>query len=404
MDNFDIAIIGAGASGLFAGALIGKERKTIIVEKNSTAGKKLLLTGAGKCNFTNMDNRSKFLKAFGEKGPFLKFALKAFDNQSCIEYFKRKGLEVSITEEGKVYPKSQNASDIRDIFLNDIRFNEHFLLKNSKMLDVYKRKNEFIIETEDNQISANNVILCTGGKAYPETGSTGDGYKIASKLGHSIVSPVPALTPLMIKSHSLKKYSGVTLYRKTVSLDRKGNKAHKETGDILITHNGFSGPAILNISKYIKAGDKIRINLSNMDVGQTDKRIIDLSNKYPKKSIKNIIKLLDIPESISSYLCDSNNISTRKKASQLTKEKRKEICRNICELSFVVKKKYGFEKAMITSGGISLDEVNPKSMESLLVKGLYFAGEILDIDGKTGGYNLQAAFSTAFLASRNVTV
>jgi hypothetical protein len=141
-----------------------------------------------------------------------------------------------------------------------------------------------------------------------------------------------------------------------------------------------------------------------MDVGQTDKRIIDLSNKYPKKSIKNIIKLLDIPESISSYLCDSNNISTRKKASQLTKEKRKEICRNICELSFVVKKKYGFEKAMITSGGISLDEVNPKSMESLLVKGLYFAGEILDIDGKTGGYNLQAAFSTAFLASRNVTV
>jgi hypothetical protein len=404
MDNFDIAIIGAGASGLFAGALIGKERKTIIVEKNSTAGKKLLLTGAGKCNFTNMDNRSKFLKAFGEKGPFLKFALKAFDNQSCIEYFKRKGLEVSITEEGKVYPKSQNASDIRDIFLNDIRFNEHFLLKNSKMLDVYKRKNEFIIETEDNQISANNVILCTGGKAYPETGSTGDGYKIASKLGHSIVSPVPALTPLMIKSHSLKKYSGVTLYRKTVSLDRKGNKAHKETGDILITHNGFSGPAILNISKYIKARDKIRINLSNMDVGQTDKRIIDLSNKYPKKSIKNIIKLLDIPESISSYLCDSNNISTRKKASQLTKEKRKEICRNICELSFVVKKKYGFEKAMITSGGISLDEVNPKSMESLLVKGLYFAGEILDIDGKTGGYNLQAAFSTAFLASRNVTV
>jgi hypothetical protein len=404
MDNFDIAIIGAGASGLFAGALIGKERKTIIVEKNSTAGKKLLLTGAGKCNFTNMDNRSKFLKAFGEKGPFLKFALKAFDNQSCIEYFKRKGLEVSITEEGKVYPKSQNASDIRDIFLNDIRFNEHFLLKNSKMLDVYKRKNEFIIETEDNQISANNVILCTGGKAYPETGSTGDGYKIASKLGHSIVSPVPALTPLMIKSHSLKKYSGVTLYRKTVSLDRKGNKAHKETGDILITHNGFSGPGILNISKYIKAGDKIRINLSNMDVGQTDKRIIDLSNKYPKKSIKNIIKLLDIPESISSYLCDSNNISTRKKASQLTKEKRKEICRNICELSFVVKKKYGFEKAMITSGGISLDEVNPKSMESLLVKGLYFAGEILDIDGKTGGYNLQAAFSTAFLASRNVTV
>jgi hypothetical protein len=313
-------------------------------------------------------------------------------------------LEVSITEEGKVYPKSQNASDIRDIFLNDIRFNEHFLLKNSKMLDVYKRKNEFIIETEDNQISANNVILCTGGKAYPETGSTGDGYKIASKLGHSIVSPVPALTPLMIKSHSLKKYSGVTLYRKTVSLDRKGNKAHKETGDILITHNGFSGPAMLNISKYIKAGDKIRINLSNMDVGQTDKRIIDLSNKYPKKSIKNIIKLLDIPESISSYLCDSNNISTRKKASQLTKEKRKEICRNICELSFVVKKKYGFEKAMITSGGISLDEVNPKSMESLLVKGLYFAGEILDIDGKTGGYNLQAAFSTAFLASRNVTV
>lgn len=404
MDNFDIAIIGAGASGLFAGALIGKERKTIIVEKNSAAGKKLLLTGAGKCNFTNMDNRSKFLKAFGEKGPFLKFALKAFDNQSCIEYFKRKGLEVSITEEGKVYPKSQNASDIRDIFLNDIRFNEHFLLKNSKMLDVYKRKNEFIIETEDNQISANNVILCTGGKAYPETGSTGDGYKIASKLGHSIVSPVPALTPLMIKSHSLKKYSGVTLYRKTVSLDRKGNKAHKETGDILITHNGFSGPAILNISKYIKARDKIRINLSNMDVGQTDKRIIDLSNKYPKKSIKNIIKLLDIPESISSYLCDSNNISTRKKASQLTKEKRKEICRNICELSFVVKKKYGFEKAMITSGGISLDEVNPKSMESLLVKGLYFAGEILDIDGKTGGYNLQAAFSTAFLASRNVTV
>jgi hypothetical protein len=404
MDNFDIAIIGAGASGLFAGALVGKELKTIIVEKNSAPGKKLLLTGAGKCNFTNMDNRSKFLKAFGEKGPFLKFALRAYDNQSCIEYFKRKGLEVSITEEGKVYPKSQNASDIRDIFLNDIRFNEHFLLKNATMIDVNKTKNEFIIVTENNQICARNVILCTGGKAYPETGSTGDGYRIASKLGHTIVSPEPALTPLMIKNHSFKKYCGVTLCRKTLSINRKSSKAFNETGDVLITHNGFSGPAILNISRYIKDGDKIRINLSNMDVGQTDKRIVDLSNKYPKKSIKNIIKMLDIPDSISSYLCDSNNISTSKKASQLTKEKRKELCRDICELSFIVKGKYRFDKAMIITGGISLDEVNPKNMESLLVKSLYFAGEILDIDGKTGGYNLQAAFSTAFLASRSVTI
>ncbi|MFO7882167.1 MAG: NAD(P)/FAD-dependent oxidoreductase [Kosmotogaceae bacterium] len=404
MNIFDIAVIGAGASGLFAGALIDKKFKTIIFEKNLIPGKKLLLTGSGKCNFTNIENRSKFIQAFGNEGVFLKFALKAFDNNNCIEYFVKRGLNVVTTDDGRVFPESQRVSDVRDIFLNEIELQRHLLLKKTILKTIYRYRNHFKIETEKNTFIAKNIIICTGGKTYPKTGSTGDGYFLARQFGHKIVPPEPALTPLKIERFGLKKLAGVTLKGKTVCLYKNKTKRFSEKGDILITHDGLSGPAILNISKYIRKGDKITINLSNMDQSQTDKKILELIKKNPKKSIKNVVKLLDIPDELSNHLCKLSNTPYDKKVSELTGEKRKKLSMYICELSFMVKEKYGFEKAMITSGGISLDDVDPKTMKSLLVDNLYFAGEVLDIDGKTGGYNLQAAFSTAFLASRSISV
>ncbi|TYC03006.1 MAG: NAD(P)/FAD-dependent oxidoreductase [Kosmotoga sp.] len=403
MNTFDIAIIGAGASGLFAGSLIDRKFKTIIIEKNLIPGKKLLLTGAGKCNFTNIEKRSEFIKAYGENGSFLKFAFKAFDNSKCIKYFKVKGLKILITEDGRVFPESQKASDVRNILIDEINHRGHILLNGTTVKKISRNRSKFKIHTSNENFDVEIIILCTGGKAYPVTGSTGDGYSLAENFGHRIVPTEPALTPLKINRFKLNKLAGVTLKEKIAFVYKNKKIIFSERGDILITHDGLSGPAILNISKYIKPGEKISINLSNQDFGQTDKKLLNYASKYPKWSIKNIVKLFSIPESISSYLCESNKISSSKKISSLTKIERRKLCKDICELPFIVKEKYGFEKAMVTAGGISLNEVNPKSLESLLVNNLYFTGEILNLDGKSGGYNLQCAFSTAYLAVQNIS-
>ncbi len=216
------------------------------------------------------------------------------------------------------------------------------------------------------------------------------------------MKPAPALTPVKVENFNLKKHAGITLKDKTVILLKSQKEISSERGDILITHDGLSGPAILNISKYVKKGDIISISLSNNDWKQTDKQVIELAGKYPKRSVKNIVKLLDIPDGISYQICKLSSCSPDNKVTEIIKEKRTKLCKNVNNLKFLVKDKYGFRKAMIASGGISLDEVNPKSMESLLVNNLYFAGEILDIDGKTGGFNLQSAFSTAYLAVQDI--
>lgn len=403
MNTFDIAVIGAGASGLFAGSLIDRKFKTIIIEKNLVPGKKLLLTGASKCNFTNTEKRSEFIKAYGENGSFLKFAFKAFDNTKCIKYFKAKGLKVLITEDGRVFPESQKATDVRNLLLDEINQRGHILLKETTVKKISRNRDRFKIHTSDENFDVKMIILCTGGKSYPVTGSTGDGYSLAENFGHRIVPTEPALTPLKIKHFRLARLAGVTLKEKTVFLYKNKKIMFLEKGDILITHCGFSGPAILNISKHVKSGEKFIINLSNLDCGQTDKKLVNYASKFPKRSIKNIVKFFNIPESISNYLCESNKISSSKRISSLTKKERKKLCKYICELPFIVKEKYGFEKAMVTTGGISLNEVNPKTFESLLVSNLYFTGEILDLDGKSGGYNLQCAFTTAYLAVQNIS-
>ncbi|MGM0509050.1 MAG: NAD(P)/FAD-dependent oxidoreductase [Fusobacteriota bacterium] len=402
----DVIIIGGGPAGLFASLNIKKDKKKLLLEKNDILGSKLLMSGSGQCNFTNNTKIKNFLFHYGNNGNFLKKAFKSFSNKDLINFFEKNNINTAIDKNNKVFPESLNSKDILNLLIKKAKKNQVDIKTNYKVLDIKKEKNLFFVKTNHNSYYSKNVIISTGGKSYPTTGSSGDGYDFAKKFNHNIISPRPALTSIKIINYKFKEKAGFSIKNANISLYRKTQKPlHKIkefSGDILFTHEGLSGPGIINFSRYLKNKDLLKINFIKINRNKFREKFIKETQNNGRKKIKNYLGKLNISQNFIEYILKIIKIDPSKKMASITKEERNKIEKNLCEHEFKIKKLDDFNNAMVTAGGVSLKEISSKTMESKLIKGLYFIGEVLDIDGDTGGYNIQAAMSTAYICAKNI--
>lgn len=402
--RYDVIVIGAGPAGLFS-ALSIKNKNILLLEKNSAPGKKLLISGAGQCNFTNNCSIDEFLKKYGNRGSFLKPALYNFTNKDSIEFFKQFGVDYNIREDNKVFPKSYKAIDILNVLLDKCIENKVEIKYKSIINDIeFDKDNEsFNIKTPDILYICKYLIIATGGKSYPQTGSTGDGYIFAKKLGHSIVTLVPALTPVKVEDYKFEELSGISLKNVTITQWKNNKKINNFNGDILFTHKNISGPVIINNSRYIEVGDVLKLNFTDFNnIEDFKKYFEDKIVSSGKLRIKTIIKDLNIPKRLIDIILKLSNVDQDKTCSELNKNGRKKLMEYLSSFPLKVRALGNFNIAMVTKGGVSTKEINSKSMESKIIKNLYFAGEVIDIDGDTGGFNIQAAFSMGKLAGDNI--
>ncbi|NYB74570.1 NAD(P)/FAD-dependent oxidoreductase [Sedimentibacter hydroxybenzoicus DSM 7310] len=397
---YDVIIIGAGAAGLFS-ALSVKFKKVLLIEKNTAPGQKLLISGAGQCNYTNNCNLDEFLKRYGNRGRFLKSALFNLSNIDTIEFFDKHGVKSFIREDEKVFPESLKAEDILNTLIFCCRKSGVEFIYDSTVENVMYHENKFFtVKTSKSSFSGHNVIIATGGKSYPNTGSTGDGYKLAQNLGHKIEKPTESLTPVYTDNYGFKDIPGISFKNISVTLWRNNKKINEFRGDFLFTHVSISGPVILNNSRYMEKGDILKINFTTFKNSEEFKKDFEnLILASGKINIKTALRKYDLPKRFIEKIMGLVNADEEIKCSQLDKNKRKKLIELISNYPFKIEKLGGFHVSMVTKGGVSTEEINTKTMESKIIPHLYFAGEVIDYDGDTGGFNIQAAFSTAKLAA-----
>ena len=409
-DNlFDIAVIGGGPAGMMAaGRASGLGAKVVLIEKNEILGKKLLITGKGRCNFTHYEfDMREFAEKFGKNGRFLYSALGIFGAREVITFFESRGVK-SRTEQGdRVFPEDRSAQDILNVLIKYLAEGKVNLLLNSEVTG-FKQKNGKISQVilRDHQVGADKFIICAGGKAYPQTGSTGDGYRWAEQLGHTIITPVPSLNPVKTSESWVKEVQGLSLKNASLKLFQNGKKQDERFGEMLFTHFGVSGPIVMDMSKNIgallKNGPvKLILDLKPaLDFKKLDKRIQRDFQEFKGRMFKNSLKGL-LPLSMIPVMIKLSGIDPDKKVDYISREERNKLVHLLKELELTPTELLGFKWSIVTSGGVSLKEVNPNTMGSKKMENLYFAGEILDLDGPSGGYNLQECWSTGYLAGQS---
>src|SRR6056297_1847066 len=379
----DVVIIGAGPAGLFAGININcRKIDTVILERNSSAGKKLLISGGGQCNITHSGNICDFLDKYGDKKRYLRNSLYGFTNEDLLEFFRKRGLEMEIEESGKIFPKTRKSEDILNILLKELKKNNVEVEYKFKVVDVEYENNieKFIVKTVDKSYQAKYLVVTTGGKSYQNTGSTGDGFTIAEKLGHEIVKVKPALTPIYVNNYSFKNLSGMSV-KVGLSLWRDNKKINETSGDMLFTHINLSGPVVLDFSRYVNPKDIIKINfLPDKNKEVFKKEIIKILQNYGSKYIKTFILDLNIPNRLGEKIIEISGIKKDKICAEITKEQREKLIENLTEIELTVDKLGDYHVAMATAGGVDLNQINRKTMESKLLKNLYFVGEVMDVD------------------------
>lgn len=400
---YDVIVVGAGPAGLFAALHIAKAGlKIALIEKNNEAGRKLLLSGQGQCNLTQDGDIADFITHYGDKERFVRSALYMFSNGDLREYFDERSVPSFVNEQGKVFPVSLKATEVRDVLLKECKDNGVHLCYSCAVESIDYNGDIFELNTEKFLFKANKLIVATGGKSFPKTGSSGDAYDWAKKLGHSIISPRPSLTAFSIDSYKFSNYAGISFKDVPVSLDKLNGKKHKLHGDLLLTHKGISGPVILHLSRYADAGDTLRVSfVSERNVELFKQKFMDICGRERQVTMRNVLQRY-LAKRFADCLLDLAQIKLDAIISQLNKKQIKLVCEFLCEFPMEIKSVGDFSVAMATAGGISCKEINPKTMESKLCKNLYFIGEVLDVDGDTGGYNLQWAFSSAYLAAKSI--
>ena len=402
--NWDVIVVGAGAAGLLAGISAGKSgAKTLVLEKNRKPGVKILMSGGTRCNIThNTDNRG-IVKAFGNNGKFLHSPLAAFSVDETIRFFNQAGVATKIEATGKIFPVSNKALDVLDALLNQLKHENATLVLETPVLDIDATEDGFLLKTHLQTFHAKKIILTTGGLSFPGCGTTGDGYKFAMKFGHSIKETQPALAPLKTDARWVHELSGVTIPDVGVTACLNEKPMMQDRGSFLFTHFGLSGPVILNVSKALNSLSNFKNSSLKLDFLPLVKEI-DLEAKLQSFASTDGKKLLSValgellPRRLLEGLFSQIGFSPERKCAGISKDERKAIVVSIKSKSVNITGTLGYAKAEVTTGGVSLDEVNSKTMESKLKKGLYLAGEILDLDGPIGGFNFQAAWSTGFLA------
>ena len=400
MKTYKLIIIGAGAAGLMCAANIKKGVKTLILEKTTKIGTKLKISGSGQCNITHSGDIKSFEKAYGLNGRFLRSALHSFSNADLAEYFSNLGVPIIEREDGKMFPESLRSGDIISALTSEIKRNGHDILKDVPVVSTcFNSENGiFTVKTKLGVFTSENLVISTGGSSYPQTGSTGDGYRFAQDLGHKIVKTSPALVPVSVKDWKFKKVAGNSFKNASITV-KKGKKKITANGELLITHEGLSGPLILDFSRNLVDSDTIFLNFAaDLNTETAYEKLVDLFKLFPSKKIGRTMPKLELPAGFCSILLEISGIDPSRLCASISKTETRKIAQNLCTFEVNVKKD-GYGKAMCTAGGVNLKEVDPKTMESKITKGLYFCGEVLDIDGDTGGYNIQAAFSTAVQAA-----
>lgn len=408
-----VVVIGGGAAGLMAAVIAGREgAKVTLLEKMNYVGKKMGITGKGRCNITNVCDMSDFIKNTPGNGKFLYGAYERFTNEDLLQLLHDAGLETKVERGGRVFPASDSALDVRNTFMKlmkhygvDVHLEEpvkKLLVDDGVVTGVVTDKETY---------HADAVVIATGGKSYPATGSTGDGYILAAQVGHKITDIRPSLVPIVTEESWVKDLMGLSLRNVELSVVAKNKVQAKMFGEMMFTHFGITGPIVLSLSHTVgKLMRKKNIGTIGLDINlkpalspeTLDKRLQKDFDLYSKKQLINGMKDL-LPSRLIPLIIELAGIDPQKPINQISKEERQQIGYMLQHMPLTVKGLRPVEEAIVTAGGISLKEFNPKTMESKLVKGLYGAGEVLDIDAFTGGYNLQAAFSTGYVAAMHIT-
>lgn len=408
-----VVVIGGGAAGLMAAVIAGREgAKVTLLEKMNYVGKKMGITGKGRCNITNACDMSDFIKNTPGNGKFLYGAYERFTNEDLVQLLHDAGLEIKVERGGRVFPASDSALDVRNTFMKlmkhygvDVHLEEpvkKLLVDDGVVTGVVTDKETY---------HADAVVIATGGKSYPATGSTGDGYILAAQVGHKITDIRPSLVPIVTEESWVKDLMGLSLRNVELSVVAKNKVQAKMFGEMMFTHFGVTGPIVLSLSHTVgKLMRKKNIGTIGLDINLKpalspeilDKRLQKDFDLYSKKQLINGMKDL-LPSRLIPLIIELAGIDPQKPINQISKEERQQIGYMLQHMPLTVKGLRPVEEAIVTAGGISLKEFNPKTMESKLVKGLYGAGEVLDIDAFTGGYNLQAAFSTGYVAAMHIT-
>jgi hypothetical protein len=403
MTRYDVVVIGAGPAGLFCAihaAVPGS--RILILEKMAKPGTKLLLAGSGQCNITHDGESHSFLARYGNHGKFLKPALFGFTNKDLVDFFSSRKILMESREDGKIFPVSRKSADILEILLDECAKKKVEIRCVEPVISVGRENDKFCITTTKTTYQSRYLVLSTGGLSYPHTGSSGDGYHLARALGQPVTDTGPALTPLIIKDFRFKGLAGLSFMAMEFSHWRSGKKVTDHTGDILFTHHGISGPGILDSSRFILPGDIIKLNFTPLN---RDKFTLDFEEKLRHqgaKQVKSVLQSYPVPERLVKALLEAADVPRDLTCSHLTGSVRNNLVQSFTEHPFIVERPGDYSIAMATRGGIDLEQVNSKTLESKLIPNLFFAGEILDIDGDTGGYNLQAAFSTGSLAGSSI--
>jgi predicted Rossmann fold flavoprotein len=418
-DQYDIVIIGAGAAGLIAAIeSYTPSKKIIILEKMPKAALKLKISGKGRCNITNDASLNDFLAHFGKNGRFLKYAFSEFFNSDLLAYFDNLGVQFKLERGGRYFPLHDNAAEIVNSLTAKIKSLRIPLATYSEVIDIKKpTENNFIIiinqkkdtgekNMQPRQIKADKILLATGGKSYPGTGSSGTGYTLAARLGHTITPLSPSLVPLDTAGKVAKQLQGLSLKNVAAKIWCYNKKIEEQFGEMLFTDSGLSGPIILSLSKtvikLINEKQKVVISIDlkpALDHKMLDRRLLKEISEHSKKTFNSLLKRV-LPRKMIPVFIEKLKIPGEKQLSQINAQERRKLLALLKDFQLEVTAYRSFDQAIITSGGVRINEINPQTMESKLIKNLYFAGEIIDIDADTGGFNLQAAFSTGWVAGR----
>lgn len=414
----NVIVIGGGPAGMMAAIAAAEYGNNVtIIEKNSDFGKKLLITGKGRCNITSSLYMSEFIKNTPGNGQFLYSAFQNYTNTDIIDFLKRQGLEVKEERGNRIFPVTDKSIDVLNCFkskINELKIKKLF---NTRVQKILIQNGEVLgVRTDKEIIQTDKIILATGGKSYPLTGSTGDGYLIAKNIGHKVTEIRPSLVPLVIyEKNECKEMQGLSLRNVGIKIidDSKNKLIYEDFGEMVFTHFGISGPTVLSGSAHLVRYKEVESLMKNQKVKlqidlkpalteeQLDERILRDFKEFKNKQFKHALDKL-LPQKMIPVVIEKTKINEEKRVNEITKEERRNLVKVLKKFELTIKDFRPVEEAIITSGGINIKEINPKTMESKLVKGLYFAGEIIDVDSYTGGFNLQIAYSTGYTAGMHV--
>lgn len=407
-EKFDVVVVGAGPAGMMAAVRAAeKGARVALVEKKDRAGIKLLMTGNGRCNLTQDENDAlKLSGEYGRNGKFLFYSLGVFGPEKVRNFFAKNGLETKVEKSGRVFPEGNRSEDVLNVLIKILKENGVTFLYKSDIVGFDRVDDEIVgLNLKKRKIIAKNYIIATGGKSYPSTGSTGDGYDWAQSLGHKIIQPKPILTPIKIKEEWAEELQGVSANAVSIFVFQNNKKKFSRAGDLMFAHFGLSGPLALNMSREISRfqDDNIKLVVDfkpNFSFEKLDEIVRKDFEKKGSLKLASCLGDLFTPK-LLEFLLKHSGLDLEKHAAKISKKERQKLVALFKGLEMNVESLFGFDKAMATGGGISVKEIDSKNMRSKIIENLFFAGEIIDVDGPTGGYNLQICWSTGYLAGES---